>query len=104
MLVLVLVLLPVPVLLPGSSGRASRQQQQSPMPSLRVTPPPWHRLFATQATPACCAVADAVGLPRADTYAGLTPSEKLRLEEKARADNAKTELGLDANEALGISR
>ena len=32
------------------------------------------------------AVADAVGLPRADTYAGLTPSEKLRLVEKARAD------------------
>ena len=40
------------------------------------------------------AVADAVGLPRADTYAGLTPSEKLRLVEKARADAKRDDASL----------
>ena len=49
------------------------------------------------------AVADAVGLPRADTYAGLTPSEKLRLVEKARAD-ARQRDGETKNDAKDATK
>ena len=48
------------------------------------------------------AVADAVGLPREDVHAGLTPSEKLRLVERARSD-AKSKASGEGENGSGDS-